>query len=386
MSVDLKNFLSITPEITARERAKPDVVIVVAPFANSSSPAIGPSLLMAGCQRGISIAAFFTRTLSWQPYSGMNYTKGSRGMEIASLATPFLPPTLFPAGKDELICFISDKDNSARINLSIEDYYKIDEVIPEYLNYVSQRLIGTGARIIGFSSLYNQNTSSIAIAGQLKQANPEIITAIGGSSVTNPMGRALSEIAPMLDTFFSGEADTEFPRFCDDILNNRLSSSSIPKMIDCSSATDMDSVEIPVFEDYFEQLSALQGKDLLPGDWPDRIPFESSRGCWWGQKSTCSFCGLNTINIKYRKKNRTRIIDEIAHLRRKHNVDSFTAVDCVMPEHFEGELNDLSELDEGLSIFYEVRPTVQPPLLDVFVKAGIVSLQLRGLSRYLRMC
>ena len=30
------------------------------------------------------------------------------------------------------------------------------------------------------------------------------------------------------------------------------------------------------------------------------LPFESSRGCWWGQKSQCTFCGTNQDAISHR--------------------------------------------------------------------------------------
>ena len=373
MSFDPENLLLSAPisQPAAWELANPDAVIVVAPFANASGPSLGPGILMAGCLRKNVKCHIFHANLLFSAIIGDElYQKIAwHGDSLAGDA--LFASAAFCSDCDELVRFIGE--NYGDLHLSVDEYYKITRMIPGFLNLVTERLIATGAKIIGFSSLYNQNTSSLAIARHLKDLDPTITIAIGGSSVINPMARALSEVAPMIDYFFSGDADADFPDFCENILDGAPRAFS--RVIDCRPVDDMDSVEIPIYDDYFEQLSILKSGRLLPADWPDRISFESSRGCWWGQKFTCRFCGLNTIDIRYRKKSRSRILNEIVHLRHTYNVESFIAVDCVMPENFEDELSDLSQLDDGLSIFYEVRSNVRPALLDAFVKAGIVLLQ-----------
>ena len=37
---------------------------------------------------------------------------------------------------------------------------------------------------------------------------------------------------------------------------------------------------------------------------------EGSRGCWWGQKHPCSFCGLNGRKNVYRYKSAGRLYEE----------------------------------------------------------------------------
>ena len=53
----------------------------------------------------------------------------------------------------------------------------------------------------------------------------------------------------------------------------------------------MDEVPAPDYDEYFDSLavSPLQ-HDLLRDV---RILYESARGCWWGEKNHCTFCGLN---------------------------------------------------------------------------------------------
>jgi len=45
--------------------------------------------------------------------------------------------------------------------------------------------------------------------------------------------------------------------------------------------------------------------DALETNFPDGaveplLLFETSRGCWWGERSHCTFCGLNGLDLAYR--------------------------------------------------------------------------------------
>ena len=42
--------------------------------------------------------------------------------------------------------------------------------------------------------------------------------------------------------------------------------------------------------------------------------FETSRGCWWGAKSHCTFCGLNGETMAFRSKSPRRALDELEQL------------------------------------------------------------------------
>jgi radical SAM superfamily enzyme YgiQ (UPF0313 family) len=54
---------------------------------------------------------------------------------------------------------------------------------------------------------------------------------------------------------------------------------------------DMNALPGPCFEDYFAQLeNAMPSWHETMQIW---LPYESSRGCWWGARQDCTFCGLN---------------------------------------------------------------------------------------------
>ena len=55
----------------------------------------------------------------------------------------------------------------------------------------------------------------------------------------------------------------------------------------------------PDYDDYYAVLAELgqtaQGLDRI-------LLYEGSRGCWWGEKHHCTFCGLNAQSMKFRAK------------------------------------------------------------------------------------
>ena len=62
-------------------------------------------------------------------------------------------------------------------------------------------------------------------------------------------------------------------------------------------------------------VSRLDGPEIRPPDRSARVlrgytllgrpvdVVETSRGCWWGERSHCTFCGLNGMGMTYRSKN-----------------------------------------------------------------------------------
>ena len=384
MSSASNAFLDSYAKDTITDWGKQDVILVVPPFASAISPLLGPSLLLDDCLRTKLNCRIFYANLVFAAMIGPDLYERLSDRDdlfetVSNTANHFDNDAIFARyafdlPKEPLLRSVRDQqtvDPSTRNSgphISLEEFALIDGLVSRFLGYVVDCICKAKPSIVGFSALGKQITSSLAIARLLKAIDPGVVTIMGGNCVTRPMGDALIDVAPMLDYSFSGEADWEFPRFCDDFFRN----GSLPasKMIDCTPIENMDSANIPNFEDFFQQIRPLQAEMLLPQRWPGRLPFESSRGCWWGEKRSCAFCGLNTTNIRSRQKSRGRIVSEIAYLTEKYGVDSIAAYDSVMPKEFEGVLAELVETDEHLTIGYQIRANINTSLLDLFAKAG----------------
>lgn len=249
------------------------------------------------------------------------------------------------------------------------------EVIPAFVASMAAEIVARGARIVGFSSMGQQTLASIAIAREVKRLDPGIITVIGGSNATAPMGAGILAASPALDYAFSGEADLEFPKFC----LNYLERGELPagKVIECLPVQDMDSLPEPDYSAYFAALAPLRAQDPIAAQAPNSLMFESSRGCWWGDKHLCKFCGYVPPAVgKYRMRSPERIVAAIEGLVARYGVTNIRASDTIMPAQFpKTVLPKLIEQGIECTLAYEIKSNHREDDMDLCVSAGIHELQ-----------
>ncbi len=247
--------------------------------------------------------------------------------------------------------------------------------IPGYVADTARDIVAGGPRIVGFSSMGQQTLASIALAREIKRLDPAIVTVIGGSNATDPMGEGILAVSDAIDFAFSGESDIAFPAFCRDYLDTgRLPEE---RVIKCLPVQDMDSLPEPVYDAYFEALAPLRERDPMAQHAPDSLLFESSRGCWWGDKHLCKFCGYIPPAIgRYRMRSPERIVDAIQHLVERYGVRHIRASDAIMPAQFpKTVLPRLIERGIECTLAYEIKSNHRESDLDILVRAGINELQ-----------
>lgn len=132
---------------------------------------------------------------------------------------------------------------------------------------------------------------------------------------------------------------------------------------------DMDPVPIPDYDDYFEQLNDYSDKDSI---FPCLL-MESSRGCWWGEKQCCSFCGLNDETLKFRSKSPQRVIEEIEYLSKRHSITNFRMTDNILDmEYFKTVIPQMGlKKEEDYQFYYETKSNLIEQHLKELVTSGI---------------
>jgi ribosomal peptide maturation radical SAM protein 1 len=107
-----------------------------------------------------------------------------------------------------------------------------------------------------------------------------------------------------------------------------------------------------------------------------KLSFESSRGCWWGAKAHCTFCGLNGDNMAFRKKEPGRVYEEVLNLARQYRCLTLNAVDNILDMgYFKQLLPRLAEANFDLSLFYEVKANLTRDQVRKLAASGITQIQ-----------
>ncbi|MES0488856.1 MAG: RiPP maturation radical SAM C-methyltransferase [Leptospirales bacterium] len=380
------------------------VHLVVPPYGPPEHPALGVSVIKAALTRsGISSSVNYLNLLHAQNI-GL-----PRNMYVGTLATILLGEWTFAraafpdATHDDEGYFAlalkmlhsrwSHIEVGAAINMLLEDNdlsraaVEIREASEQLIETSAAEIVAQQPKIVGCSSVFQQHCASLALLRRVRELDPDIVTVIGGSNCEGPMGLANIRNFSWLDFVVSGEADLSFPELCINILEDgrNLHSSKIPDGVYAQMetggapvppsrglVTDLDLTPIPDMSDYFEQLAQLDIKHYIDPS----LLVETSRGCWWGDRSHCKFCGLNGVGMVYRSKSPDRVIKEFEQLAKQHSLQCFAVVDNILDmKFFDTVLPDLAARPEPYTIFYETKANLTREQVRKLKAAGIHSIQ-----------
>lgn len=231
--------------------------------------------------------------------------------------------------------------------------------------------------IIGFTSVFSQHVASLALARRIKQRWLEKIIAFGGANCDDVMGRALLRLFPFVDWVFMGEADLSFPQAVTQWFAGRppegiqgVAYRHDGRIIEQGSgqSVELDSLPYPNFDDYFAALKKWARADL-PLAW---IPLEFSRGCWWGEKHQCIFCGLNRRTLHFRHKSPQRAEAEIGTLTERYGVSKVMLTDAILDmRFFKTLLPALSAEGKSVELVLETKANLNRRQVQVLRAAGV---------------
>lgn len=241
--------------------------------------------------------------------------------------------------------------------------------------------------VVGFSTMFaDQMPAAVVIARRLRQVWPKARIVFGGAGCAEEQGEGLLASFPVVDVACTGEGEQVIAPLVQ-ALASGASPSDVPGVAwrdgdvvrrnpSPPLLRDLDSLPMPDYREFLAQLSASAWRDE-----PADLFFETSRGCWWGQKSLCTFCGLNGEGLPYRSKSPERAVDEIRRLHGAyHEIGFLRAVDNILDVRYIDEvlpaLSDLaSHPERPLRMFFEVKSNMRPAQIQTLVAGGIREVQ-----------
>lgn len=202
-----------------------------------------------------------------------------------------------------------------------------------------EKILSFDAKIVGLTSSFRQECASLAIMKKVKEMNPSVTTMIGGANCMGTAGIAVLKKFKFVDYVFLGEADDVFADICRHILDGEKDfkmpygllrqGGEIPEKVPHRIITNMSKVPSPEADDFFAALKENFTDDEIKKISPV-IMTEGSRGCWWGEKHSCTFCGLNGLVKTYRQKTPQRIADELNAITDRYGNYEVWFSDCIL--------------------------------------------------------
>jgi ribosomal peptide maturation radical SAM protein 1 len=187
------------------------------------------------------------------------------------------------------------------------------------------------------------------------------------------MAEGILSLNGAVDYVFSGECEISFPEFLKAASAGKLPETRIVAGEPCF---DLDSIPTSDFTQFYEQLKCyLPNSDLVETNniW---LPYEGSRGCWWGEKHHCTFCGINGSTMKFREKSPDKVIAELRVQLSKHPTRKVCMVDNIMPHsYFRTLIPRLNEEVPGVHMFYEQKANLSLDQVVALRQSGVAVIQ-----------
>ncbi|WP_338864534.1 RiPP maturation radical SAM C-methyltransferase [Myxococcus stipitatus] len=383
------------------------VRFVVAPFLPEHQPALGVSTLIGVLKRsGISsdvsyLNVQFMRQIGWELYYYLSYATPP---EILAGEMAFLPaspdlllgemvfaPALWGDAAsnweeyaDRLTPLLEVKQHTsgataggARREQALhwgrarELIRALREDSPRIVKQWAQEILKGNPRVIGFTSTFQQSVASLALAKELRRLRPreELTLIMGGANCEADMGKALSDNFPFMDHVVSGEGEGVILELVKSVLEGKGGRPQ-PRYVAAPQIEDMDSLPMPDFDHYFAAI-----KDM-PMAKRANLTAESSRGCWWGAKAHCTFCGLNGSGLAYRSKDAGRFVQELRTLAGRYGFNFFMMADNILDlKYIKSVFPALIEQGDEITMFYETKSNLRKEQLELMVAGGVTELQ-----------
>lgn len=378
---------------------KIDVLLVSMPFS-PTQPSIGLGILKAGLEKRNVSAKILYYTLSFAKTIGVQvYNQIASGYPatVDQVGEWITGKALFPNvdNTEQYILNVlmgqdpahQSKNPAVPKNVSdsfIQQVLHARSVIEAFIDDCLEDLDQYTPRLIGFTSTFQQHVASLALAQRIKQKSPDLPIVFGGANCEGAMGIETLRQFPFVDVVVSGEGDLVFP----EIVQRMVSGESLDDMQgvytrqrvfslnvrsnypNAPSVRNMDDVPTPDYSDFFEQKAAL-GLSFTP-----MLLFETSRGCWYGAKHHCTFCGLNDLTLGFRSKSSSRALNELISLTTSYPGCPVVTVDNILDmSYFKTFIQELATHPIDVQIFYEVKANLKKDQLRLLKAARVTRIQ-----------
>lgn len=255
------------------------------------------------------------------------------------------------------------------------------------------------ADLVGLTSMFSQHVACLAMARLLKARNPNLVVVMGGANCEGVMGRTLADHAGNVDFVFSGpslisfpalvarlmEGDTEGVHRLDGVFSRQnrrrddagcgvqpvVQPGAPPAVGSFGPENDINELVEFEYEPFLDRYERY-----FPGRPKPALLYETSRGCWWGEKAHCTFCGLNGSTIAYRSMRPEvafRVFNDLFQYAPR--ISELQNVDNILPKSYFTDVLPFLDTPEGCSLFYEVKADLGEDEFRTLARARVLRIQ-----------
>lgn len=368
----------------------PNVALVSMPWAPVAEPSLGLGILKAQLTRHQLAAKVFHSNLQL-----LAYVTGGAYQQLGSLwglnefvFSGVLDVQESPAQLEAVLerCVANTELNSS---LTFANASQLGEalielrhkLVPQYLAQCAEVLLEFKPTLVGFSCMFDQTMASLALAKILKERQPDLMIVLGGYAVQGAPGQEVLNSFDCIDAIAQGDGEDQIVSLAQASIG-RCTLESIEGVITrkrpyaAPVKSPISESPNPDYDDWFAALDELEKTEKVTVN-TTVLPVEGSRGCWWGQKHHCVFCGIDEDTLVYRSKSPEQVQEMLAQLSTRYGKSyAFRFSDYILPASFyKTVLLDLAKLEAPYELRGEIKANQTEAQLRCFANAGFTELQ-----------
>lgn len=190
--------------------------------------------------------------------------------------------------------------------------------------------------VVGFSIGFDaQRLPSAALAKVLKRHRPDIKIIAGGTACDGEMGPALLDRFPCFDAVLAGESEATISSAIGALLRSNvdpipgfLARGAEPANSEFVFSDSLARLDCPDYSDFFGQVagSGFEADIAIQ----KTVFYEGSRGCWYGLKNHCTFCGIRAVDFPYRTVPHEEFLMHVLELQSTWSPDLIYLTDAIL--------------------------------------------------------
>ncbi|MEW6363686.1 MAG: RiPP maturation radical SAM C-methyltransferase [Acidobacteriota bacterium] len=264
----------------------------------------------------------------------------------------------------------------------------VREKAGRFVDDLAGRILERKPFMVGCGTTYMQHLSSIALLKRVREFSPDVVTVMGGANCETIMGRSTHSFFPWVDYVVSGEADALITPLVRAIREKgtEVAPEMLPEGVFApvhrrigyprgpadgaprATVESLDDLPVPDYDDYFRTLKESSFRDKIAVS----LPIETSRGCWWGEKSGCVYCSLNGCGRRFRSKLASQVVRDLDSLYHRHGVTRFLAADNSLEmRYFRTLFPDLARKRSPYRIYYQIMSNLSREQVRTMRDAGL---------------
>jgi ribosomal peptide maturation radical SAM protein 1 len=256
-------------------------------------------------------------------------------------------------------------------------------IAPQFLTSALTAIDWGQYKLVGFTSTFDQNVASLTMAKLIKDLYPNVTIVFGGANYDGEMGMEYFRAFSFIDHVVVGEGEVAFPALVRQVLAEKADGflagvayrqdGQIRLTPNSTLFSDFAKTGPPDYDDYYHLLAELggaaQGLDRI-------LLYEGSRGCWWGEKHHCTFCGLNAQSMKFRAKSPEQVAQEMTYLSHRYDTARFRLVDNIIDMKYIDQLFGKFAADHcDLDVFIETKSNLHKNQIRTLATGGVKCMQ-----------